>query len=592
MKRCLFVVTIGACALLTAAIAAAQGTKWHPGHYLMLDGLTPVDKHLEQIDEIQDDKAITGFMVRLWWHDLESKPGVYDFSLIDSYLKKLRKAKTPKYLVVRIMDRRFNTSDPSRVVPRYLRDDPAYHGGIVRSRTGYVARLWEEPVMDRLASLYRAIARRYDSDPLFEGAFTEETTLSLPASHIPSGYSDEQLAAQYKHFIESVKPTMPNSNLFLNANWIGSPAVMSALVQEMRDAGVGAGGSNVLPHDPTLGQQVVDGAFGADFRQEVPIAYGVESGELGNFTPAQIGAYAYDALRANYLFWTRNTWAGSAKHRWETGILPYLHSKPPLRTRCPNVYGSCGSAAPAVTAAPTNEAPKVDAGADRSTQLPDGTVTLQGSATDDAAPRLEWSQLKGPAPVELAQASAASTLATFSTPGSYVLRLEANDGHLSASDDVTVTVKAATSAAAEASAKRGQPATPAPSATPAQRTAPATPAQPATPMPAAPPPVAAAPPAAAAPPVAPTQPESSGPVDAASPDALAQAALAQAAISQAALAQAQGSAPAQPGAATAAATPSVPSGSTGGGGSLGLLELLALAVTVLGRGLVSRRRVL
>ena len=75
---------------------------------------------------------------------------------------------------------------------------------------------------------------------------------------------------------------------------------MSALVQEMRDTGVGAGGSNVIPDNPTLGQQVVDGAFGADFRQEVPIAYGVEAGELGDFTPAQIGAYAYDALHANY----------------------------------------------------------------------------------------------------------------------------------------------------------------------------------------------------------------------------------------------------------------------------------------------------
>ena len=51
-----------------------------------------------------------------------------------------------------------------------------------------------------------------------------------------------------------------------------------------------------------------------------------------------------------------------------------------------------------------------------------------------------WSKVSGPGTVTFTDATAASTTATFSAAGSYVLRLTGNDGALTASDDVTVTV--------------------------------------------------------------------------------------------------------------------------------------------------------
>ena len=92
------------------------------------------------------------------------------------------------------------------------------------------------------------------------------------------------------------------------------------------------------------------GEYGADYRLELPIANGVESGELGKFTPQQIGAYAYDPLHVNYLFWIRNTWKGTPEQKWWTGILPYLHSRPPVQTALPQnttVSGDHRSAADA-----------------------------------------------------------------------------------------------------------------------------------------------------------------------------------------------------------------------------------------------------
>jgi len=101
-----------------------------------------------------------------------------------------------------------------------------------------------------------------------------------------------------------------------------------------------------------------------------------------------------------------------------------------------------------VNPAPANRAPVVNAGADLSITLP-STAALKGTATDDGLPSpparvtTTWSKVSGPGTVTFASPNALSTSATFSAAGSYVLRLTASDGALSAQDDVTVTVNAA-----------------------------------------------------------------------------------------------------------------------------------------------------
>ncbi|QJE98854.1 DUF7594 domain-containing protein [Luteolibacter luteus] len=96
---------------------------------------------------------------------------------------------------------------------------------------------------------------------------------------------------------------------------------------------------------------------------------------------------------------------------------------------------------------PTNEAPVVSAGADRSAMLSGGnaTVSLSGSASDDGLPAgssltRTWSRVSGPGTVNFANAGSASTTATFTVAGSYSLRLTASDGSLSSSDDLMVTI--------------------------------------------------------------------------------------------------------------------------------------------------------
>jgi len=94
-----------------------------------------------------------------------------------------------------------------------------------------------------------------------------------------------------------------------------------------------------------------------------------------------------------------------------------------------------------------NAPPTVFAGFDQTLTQPQ-ILRLQGTVTDDGLPfgagslTTAWSQVSGPSIVDFVNTQTVVTFAQFSTPGTYVLRLTANDGALSASDDVKITVNA------------------------------------------------------------------------------------------------------------------------------------------------------
>ena len=96
---------------------------------------------------------------------------------------------------------------------------------------------------------------------------------------------------------------------------------------------------------------------------------------------------------------------------------------------------------------PYNRPPCVEAGPDQTIALGQ-PATLVGMATDNWVPNNPpilsylWSQVSGPGAVSFSSPGALTTSATFSLAGVYVVRLTVNDGALSSSDDVTITVTA------------------------------------------------------------------------------------------------------------------------------------------------------
>src|SRR5262249_44614435 len=89
--------------------------------------------------------------------------------------------------------------------------------------------------------------------------------------------------------------------------------------------------------------------------------------------------------------------------------------------------------------------PIVDAGPDAIITLPQNVVVLSGTVSDNGLPlgapvTQRWSVVSGPGSVQFSAPTSTTTSATFDSPGTYILRLSANDTELEASDDVTITV--------------------------------------------------------------------------------------------------------------------------------------------------------
>jgi nitrogen fixation protein FixH len=95
---------------------------------------------------------------------------------------------------------------------------------------------------------------------------------------------------------------------------------------------------------------------------------------------------------------------------------------------------------------PVNQVPTVSTGLDQTITLPASAV-LDGTVDDDGLPfspgvlATTWSKISGPGTVTFTDASIVNTSASFSIEGLYVLRLTANDGELTAYDEVTVIVE-------------------------------------------------------------------------------------------------------------------------------------------------------
>ncbi len=94
---------------------------------------------------------------------------------------------------------------------------------------------------------------------------------------------------------------------------------------------------------------------------------------------------------------------------------------------------------------PANQAPVVSAGSNQTITLP-ATASLIGTATDDGLPNppaqltYSWAKVSGAGTVTFSAPTSLNTTATFSSAGTYVLSLTANDSLLSTSSNVTITV--------------------------------------------------------------------------------------------------------------------------------------------------------
>jgi hypothetical protein len=131
-----------------------------------------------------------------------------------------------------------------------------------------------------------------------------------------------------------------------------------------------------------------------------------------------------------------------------TATIPINDGNNTITVTSTDVFGNIGrTSVDVIGNLVSNQAPEVKAGDDRAITLPTNSVTLDGIVMDDGLPEgtdltISWSKVSSPsgATVTFSNPNSLTTTATFSAAGNYVLKLEASDSQLSASDTVTITV--------------------------------------------------------------------------------------------------------------------------------------------------------
>lgn len=113
--------------------------------------------------------GVVGAQIKYRWPELEPERDTYDVDLILRDLEFLERH--GKRLFIQIQDVSFEESIIN--VPAYLREDPAFNGGVARQYgegdddtnlipEGWVARRWDPAVRERFIRLLRAIGEQLD----------------------------------------------------------------------------------------------------------------------------------------------------------------------------------------------------------------------------------------------------------------------------------------------------------------------------------------------------------------------------------------------------------------------------------------------
>ncbi len=325
----------------------ASRLKWHPGHYMLLDGnmTTPElrAQHFKQIDAIAAEPSVRGVKLVLYWGAVERSQGDYTagFAIIDQYLANL--AASNKYLILSVQDRLFGGHDPAtldKYFPAYV--TKAYGTSVMRN--GLTLRVWQQPTMDREIAMAKAIAARYDGHPNFEMYQAEETAIAVPLG--TNGYSIEAYGVQLKRMISASRGAFKQTIVRLSANFFGSDTQMHDLIAYCNTFNVAVGGPDTIPTQQIQADRLFMGSAGTDYRGVLPWVSEVQSpslcGTKGCFTAKQL--YDNGMLRqASHFVWYRNTWSGGAEQKWDTGILPFIKSiKGATKSACPQTYaGGC-----------------------------------------------------------------------------------------------------------------------------------------------------------------------------------------------------------------------------------------------------------
>ncbi len=328
--------------------------KWHPGHYYtIMDYGKNASWYLSQVyNEIKATPALRGIQIRYSWAELETAEGVYNFSSIAKRLNEL--SAINKRLVIVVETKTF---DPSEIlIPDYLKTE-LYEGGQYLFSSpnkvgvqGYNLKLWNLQVRDRFKALVRALGKRFNSEPYFEGIGLTETALGQPEVPLTSQQVDNYFA-NLLNVQQQLRVAFPNTVTFQFTNY--PRPILESFIGGLQAMGSGLGGPDVFLEDQGLNYPYTPKGVYNYYPENSGIIPLTPSVMHGNYkstkadgtgyepTIMELLTFARDTLKANYIFWHRDP-------DYYLKVLETLNQNSQklnpaggLNSTCPGVYTSC-----------------------------------------------------------------------------------------------------------------------------------------------------------------------------------------------------------------------------------------------------------
>lgn len=347
--------------------------KWHPGHYYTLTAINP--SYLKTVlGEMAANPILRGIQVRYSWNDLETSEGVYNFKAIEDLLAQLKSNKIQ--LVLLIHFKSFNSTNIG--VPDYIAQESKYEGGIFPYNhgkdkdgnptplAGYTAKLWNPYVRDRYIALFDALGKKFNSHPNLEGIGVTETSIGQPMINITSA-QESLLFSNMIKVHQAMRAQFPNTMTYQFVNYPRS--VLRSFIEGLKNTGTSLGGPDIFLTDPGLTMQgnpnTSDGVYSyyPKLSGIVPLTPSIQHQDYATTNPnnpslgyqpslTELYEFGKNNLKANYLFWTRNTdiLPGQTQPNYQR-VLNFLKTQSDitndptkaggLKSECPSAYAGC-----------------------------------------------------------------------------------------------------------------------------------------------------------------------------------------------------------------------------------------------------------
>ena len=293
-------------------------------------------------------RAFEGAQVAYFWRQLEPGKDEYDFSLIREDLELL--TRHGKKLWVQLQDVSF--SERWNPVPKYLMQDPQYHGGANRQYdfknddeqqpivAGWASRRWDPAVQERFHKLLFALAKEFDGRIAGINFAESSVGFGWTGRFYPEGYTPEKYRDALVVNMKALKRAFSKSIALQYANFMpgewrptNDKGYLRAIYRAAKESKVGVGGPDLLPYKP--GQMGSSYSLIKELAGEVTVGIAVQDGNYEHVNPQtgkrvtikELIEFANDYLKADYIFWC------TEEPYYSSDLVPFMTVGAALRGR-------------------------------------------------------------------------------------------------------------------------------------------------------------------------------------------------------------------------------------------------------------------